>query len=82
MDLTRVIVVCSLRTENLAHVAPGQKLAVRVPGLAGAAPFQGEVVMVAPCADATGHFRLKLVVDNPDAVLRPGLKAMVDLPEN
>ena len=82
MDLTRVIIVCSLKAENLAHVAPGQKLAVRVPGLAGTTTFQGEVVMVAPCADSTGHFRLKLVVDNADAALRPGLKAMVELPEN
>jgi len=39
------------------------------------------VVFVAPCADAAGLVRVKLVVDKPEPWLRAGLRALVELPD-
>jgi RND family efflux transporter MFP subunit len=79
LDLSKVLVTCSLPPEQVEGLAQGRKVTVRAEQLAGAPAFPGEVVLVDPRADALGRFRMKVLVDNPDRRLRVGLKARVEL---
>jgi len=81
MDLSKVFIVCGLKPEQTGRAAPGRKLTVRIPQLEGLPSFQAEVVFVAPHTDASGHFRLKLLADNPGSRIPAGLKALVELPD-
>lgn len=81
LDLSNAYIVCTARPEKVARLVPGQKLAVHVPHAENLPAFQAEVVVVSPCSDGSGLFRLKLLVRDPAPGLRAGLKAMVDLPD-
>ena len=70
-----------MKPEKLAHVALGQKVAVRFPQLEGSVVLQGEVVLMDPRADADGHFPVKVAVENPELRIKAGLKAVVELPD-
>jgi len=77
LDLSKVLIQCSLKAEDLPRLALGQKLAVRIMD----ETYEGEVTLVAPQADPEGLFRVKVQVENPGARIRAGLKALVSLPE-
>jgi RND family efflux transporter MFP subunit len=81
MDLSKVLVQCGVDPKALATLATGQKVRVRLPQLSDAAETEGEVLFIAPCADATGKVRVKVVVDNAKGRIRAGLKAQVVLPD-
>ncbi len=77
MQLDRVHAVLYLDQEYLAVIQRDQAAEVRVPAL-GDRAFQGQVEVVDPVIDpASGLFRVKVVIDNPDLVLRPGSPATV-----
>lgn len=78
LDLSKVYVQIAAKPEELARLAPGQKLSVRFPQAQGNPALPGEIVLVDPCADASGLVRVKLLVDNPERRLRTGLKALVE----
>lgn len=78
MDLSRVLVQCSVGPEALAALPPGRKVRVLVPPSAESA--EGEVVLVDPCADATGKVRVRILVPNPEGRIRAGLRAQVLVP--
>lgn len=77
LDLSKVYVQCTLPPEELGSFGPGQTFQVQVPQLPGAPQFTGTLVLVDPCADAQGRFRLQLLIENPDGTLRSGVKAIV-----
>jgi len=77
LDLSKVYVQCAVLPEELGTLAPGQTLQVRLPQLPGSPTFTGTLLLVDPCADPQGHFRLQVLVENPDGKLRSGLKALV-----
>lgn len=81
LDLSKVYILCSLRPEQTSQVTVGQKLTVRIPHLVGVPAFKAEVVHVSPSADASGLFKLRLLVEHPEPGLRVGLKSVVDLPD-
>ncbi|WP_026852304.1 efflux RND transporter periplasmic adaptor subunit [Geothrix fermentans] len=81
MDLSRVLIQCAADPSSLAGLVPGRKVRVLVPEAGGAARVEGEVVLVDPCADATGKIRIRILVPNPEGRIRAGLKAQVQVPE-
>ena len=78
LDLSKVVVQCAVTPEVLGTLHPGQKVRVRLPAAAG--DCEGEVLLVAACADAEGKVGVRVVVENPERRIRPGLKAQVLLP--
>lgn len=81
VDQSKVYILCTAKPDRLATTALGTQRSVWFPELGGGeAPRQAEVVFLDPCVDATGHLRLKLLLDNSDGRLRGGLKAQVDSP--
>jgi RND family efflux transporter MFP subunit len=82
VDVTKVYVRCLVRPERAAKLASGQKVTVRFPQIDPAAGFSAEVVLVDPCADASGLFRVKLLLDNPGGRIHSGFRALVDLGEH
>jgi len=81
LDLSKVLIVCSLKADKVARLEVGRKLNGRILHLDGAPSFQAEVLFVAPCADAAGLVRVKLLVEKPEPSLRAGLKVQVELPD-
>jgi RND family efflux transporter MFP subunit len=81
MDLSRVLIQCAADPASLAGLTPGRKVRVLVPEAAGAPQVEGEVVLVDPCADASGKVRVRVLVPNPEGRIRAGLRAQVQLPE-
>ncbi len=81
LDLSRVYVQCAVNAEAIGRLGVGQKVAVRFPQIQGLPSVQGDLVLVDPCADAAGLFRVKVLVENPDRRLRAGLKALVEPPQ-
>ena len=79
-DISRVVVQCAVAPEALGALKPGQKLRVQLLPLAPGGSFEGEVVLVAACADSEGKVQVKVVVENPERRIRPGLRAQVELP--
>lgn len=81
LDLSRVYVQCAVKAEALANLLPGQKVAVRFPQAQGLLAVPGEIVLVDACADATGCFRVRMLVENPERRIRVGFKALVEPPQ-
>lgn len=79
LDLSRVVVVCTVEAPLAAHLAVGQKVGVRLREAPDLGPLEGELSLVDPCADAQGQVRLKVVVANPEGRIRAGLHAVVEL---
>jgi len=52
-----------------------------VPEAGGGPRVEGKVVLVDPCADATGEVRARILVPNPEGRICGGLKAQVQVPE-
>lgn len=74
-DLSGVDAVADVREELLAGISPGREAEVLVPAVS-ASPLPGEVESVAPIVDPltrTGQVRVH--VDNPLGLLRPGMTA-------
>jgi len=78
LDLSRVVVQCAVTPEVLGTLKPGQKVRVHLAAAAG--DCEGEILLVAPYADAEGKVGVRVVVENPERRIRPGLKAQVELP--
>jgi RND family efflux transporter MFP subunit len=83
LDISKVIVPITARAEDLPNLRRGQKLNVYFPQLPGTDPRVGEVIYLDACADpVSGAIRVKVVVDNPDQVIKAGMRAVVKLPAN
>lgn len=66
--------------ENLVNqLKPGQKVQVKISAVAGQ-PFAGVITTIAPAADPVSKgFPIKVQIDNPKHVLKPGMFAEVQL---
>lgn len=78
LDLSKVVVQCAVSPEVLGTLKAGQKVRIRLPAAGG--DCEGEVLLVAAFADAEGKVGVRVVVENPERRIRPGLKAQVLLP--
>lgn len=79
-DLRRVWVELDAYERDLAHVAVGQSVALRIDALARGAGedswLSGTITFIDPTLDpATRTARLRVEVENPDGVLKPGMYA-------
>jgi len=78
VDLRKVIVQGLFRAEDALRLRSGQKLKVRFPQLE-AALREGEIIFVDAVADpASGCYRVKVLVENPDLRIKAGLKAELE----
>jgi len=77
-NLDKVWVLADLTDADGAEVRPGQKARVTLPG--GRGPLAAEVSQVPPQFDAASStLKVRLLVDNPGATLRPDMFVDVDL---
>lgn len=77
VDLQRVLIQCAVTAREVSAFTVGRTVSVRFPHLEGVPAMKGEVVLVDPCADESGRFRVKVAVENPEGRLRAGLPARV-----
>lgn len=79
IDISRVYVQFFIRAEELPHFSLGQKLVARIEALKDDRSFPGQVDFIDPRVDASsGLLRVRLLVENPDQVIKAGMRATVD----
>ncbi len=72
MDFSRVKMVVEVSASDISKISKGQKAEVSVPNLKDRV-FEGEVRLITLTADpTTKKFKVEIVVNNPDLILRPG----------
>ncbi|GAI37001.1 unnamed protein product, partial [marine sediment metagenome] len=71
----RIDIETEISEENIRHIYPGQKVAVKVDALRGK-EYVGKVTEINKAADPDSHtFRVKVRLNNPKRELRPGMFA-------
>jgi RND family efflux transporter MFP subunit len=80
VDMSAVVLKGFHRREpNKPGGKAGHRIDVRIPS-AGDTPFTGTITEISPAADLrTGLFGLKVLIQNPDGVIKPGMFAEADL---
>jgi membrane fusion protein (multidrug efflux system) len=75
MDLSELRLEVGVPGYEVARVAPGARVSIAVPALAGQA-FEGTVYRVASAAPEGRHlFEVEILIDNPGRTARPGMSA-------
>ncbi len=83
VDISQVYVTFYLRAEDLPRVKLHQTVDVAVSVAGVIRPFSGAVDFIDPRVDAaSGLLRVKVLVNNPDSLIKPGLRASVTIPAN
>jgi RND family efflux transporter MFP subunit len=81
VDISRLYIQFYVRAEDASALRVGQTLNVRCPVADATRVFRGVVDFVDPRVDAaSGLLRVKILLDNQDAALKPGLRAEVTPP--
>jgi membrane fusion protein (multidrug efflux system) len=81
VDISRLYVQFYIRAEDAGAIRLGDTLEVRCPVADATRVFPGKVDFVDPRVDAaSGLMRVKVLLDNNDALLKPGLRANVSIP--
>ncbi|AKC83615.1 hypothetical protein IMCC26134_14020 [Verrucomicrobia bacterium IMCC26134] len=81
VDISRLYVQFYVRAEDAGALRVGQTLDVRCPVADANRVFRGAVDFIDPRVDAaSGLMRVKILLDNKDASLKPGLRAEVTPP--
>lgn len=80
VDLTEVFVQFYVASDQLSEVAVGQKAIVTIPVLGSDKIFSGPVDFVDPRVDAaSGLSRVRVRLQNPEWIIKAGLRANVEL---
>jgi len=75
VDPSRVWVLAEIFEQDLPHITLGQQVQVTLP-IATAEPLVGEVAYIYPTVSTeTRTVKVRVELDNPDGVLRPGMFA-------
>ena len=83
VDISKVYVQFYIRAEELSSIHVNEPMIVRCPILDKDTTFQGIVDFIDPRVDAaSGLIRVKVIVQNPDGVIRAGIRADVSFPKN
>lgn len=78
-DLSKVWVMVTLYEHQLPYVAVGQEVVMTLPYLPGHS-FEGTTAYIYPFLDErTREVQVRLVFDNPDRLLKPGMFANVEI---
>lgn len=81
VDISRVYVQFFVTAEDARALKVGDRLEVRCAVADAARVFAGAIDFIDPRVDAaSGLMRVKVLLDNTDAALKPGLRAQVALP--
>jgi len=77
VNMDKVIVMASVEEGEINRINTGMQIPVQVEA-ASQSPFTGTVTNVAQAASPTTKaFLVKIQIDNPDHILKPGMNAMV-----
>ncbi|MEX2356286.1 MAG: efflux RND transporter periplasmic adaptor subunit [Thermaerobacterales bacterium] len=79
VDRESMELTAELNDRQVARITPGSAAQIRVPSLDNQV-FTGVVASVAPAAGQSGTFPVRVLVDNPDGLLRAGVHAEITLP--
>lgn len=80
MEIDRVFVMLNLPEGARAQLRQNSLAEVRVVSAKEGATFTGKIDFIDPVVNpGSGLFRLKILVENPEALLRPGMRAEVRL---
>jgi len=80
VDLTEVFVQFYVASYQLTEVAVGQDAVVTIPVLGADKTFRGPVDFIDPRVDAaSGLSRVRVRLQNPDSIIKAGLRAKVEL---
>ncbi|MFH1498660.1 MAG: efflux RND transporter periplasmic adaptor subunit [Verrucomicrobiota bacterium] len=79
VDISRLYVQFYVRAEDAGSLSVGQTLDIRCPVADPDRSFSGKVDFIDPRVDAaSGLLRVKILLDNPEAALKPGLRAVIE----
>jgi RND family efflux transporter MFP subunit len=79
VDMSKVVLKGAIGESLINHVSKEGSIDIRIPS-AGDEPFTGIIKEASPAADQrTGLFGLKVVIDNPEGVIKPGMFAEAQL---
>lgn len=79
VNIDTVFVETTASEEQINRLKPGQEVTVRVKA-AGDKSFKGTIATVSPAADLrTRAYPVKVRIDNPNGLLKPGMFATIDL---
>jgi RND family efflux transporter MFP subunit len=78
VDITRLFVQFYVTAENAGSIRLGDTVNIRCPLVHPDRVFKGTVDFIDPRVDAaSGLMRVKVILDNPDGTIKPGLRAIV-----
>jgi len=81
IDITQLYVQFYVSAEDAGSIRLGDTLEIRCPLADAKRVFTGKVDFVDPRVDAaSGLLRVKVLLDNQDGAIKPGLRAVVQLP--
>jgi cobalt-zinc-cadmium efflux system membrane fusion protein len=81
-NIDRVVVKATVGEDYINQLKQGEKVQVKI-GAVSAQPFTGVITSIAPAADPTTRaFPIKVEIDNPKHLLKPGMFAEVLLPSS
>lgn len=83
VDITRLFVQFYVRAEDAGSLHLGNTVSIRCPIVHPDRVFNGVVDFIDPRVDAaSGLMRVKVLLDNPDGAIKPGLRAIVTPPSS
>ncbi len=81
VDITRLFVQFYVRAEDAGSLHLGDTVNIRCPVVHPDRVFKGKVDFIDPRVDAaSGLMRVKVLLENPDGAIKPGLRAFVTRP--
>jgi RND family efflux transporter MFP subunit len=81
METDRLLLLFYLQADMLASVKLGQEIATRYPELSAGTVKKAVVDFIDPEVDArSGLFRVRLLLDNKDDSLKPGMRVQAEFP--
>lgn len=76
VDLSQVLLEAGVGESQVNRITLGQTVRIRVPSLAGSRDIYGRIASVSPAMDPRTHnFQVRIMVDNPDQILKSGMYA-------
>ena len=80
VDTSRILLVCNVPFEEAGHLIKGQRLPIKGAYQDPDKIAEGEIIFLSPVVDAaSGLLRMKLVMENPDQLIKPGVMALIRL---
>jgi membrane fusion protein, multidrug efflux system len=80
VDIDQVYVQFYIDPSLIEKIAVGDKIAVQIPAITqGTQQFEGPISFISPSIDAaSGLFRVKVLLDNPNHIIKAGMRAQAD----